>query len=368
MVIADRNAEKGEKLARELGDRVSIKKVDASDFSSLLEAFRGADAVVNTLGPFYHWGEKVLKAAIRAKVNLVDIDDDYDATQRCLEMDQEARNAGILAIVGLGTTPGLTNLLAKYGARGIEPEKIETSWVWTAVDPLMGPAIIYHFFHAISGEVPTYIDGRWVKVKALSEPEVVEFPAPFGRIEVANVGHPEPVTIPRYIRGVKKVTNKGTVWPKLLADLAKTFAMIGLTEMREVSLGSLTICPRDLMVELTLRLNELSSPELVESVIKEIEGFGEYAMGVALRVDVEGKKEDRVIRRSYSLVSPSAVRATALPAALGVVKMLRENYENRGVYPPEGIIEPGKFLRDVAKDFEIQEVEEKRGKLSQILE
>jgi len=39
-------------------------------------------------------------------------------------------------------------------------------------------------------------------------------------------------------------------------------------------------------------------------------------MGVVLRVDVEGKKGDRIIRRSYSLVSPSAVRATALPATL----------------------------------------------------
>jgi len=75
----------------------------------------------------------------------------------------------------------------------------------------MGHAIIYHFFHAISWEVPTYADGRWVNVKALSEPEVVEFPAPFGRTEVANIGHPDPVTIPKYIRGVKKVTNKGTV-------------------------------------------------------------------------------------------------------------------------------------------------------------
>lgn len=104
-----------------------IKKVDASDLSSLLETFRGADAVVNTLGPFYQWGEKILKAAIMAEVNLIDIDDDYDTTQRCLELDQEAKNAGIMAVVGLGATPGLINLLAKYGARGIEPEKIDTA-------------------------------------------------------------------------------------------------------------------------------------------------------------------------------------------------------------------------------------------------
>lgn len=35
------------------------------------------------------------------------------------------------------------------------------------------------------------VNGKWANVKALSEPEVVEFPTPFGRTEVAYVGRPE---------------------------------------------------------------------------------------------------------------------------------------------------------------------------------
>jgi saccharopine dehydrogenase-like NADP-dependent oxidoreductase len=363
VVIADRNVERGRELAGELGDRVSVRGVEAEDPSSLVEALKGAEVAVSTLGPFYRHGERVLRAALRAGVNLVDIDDDYDATERCLGLDREAREAGVLAIVGLGATPGLTNLMARLGAEGMEAEEVDTAWAWTAVDPSMGPAIVHHFFHAITGEVPTYREGEWVRVKALSEPEVVEFPPPLGRMEVGHVGHPEPVTLPRYLRGVRRVTNKGTIWPRLLAEVAGTFARMGLTELREVNVRGQSLSPREFLVELTLRLEELAPPELMEEAARELEAFGEYAMGVGLRVEVRGKREGKEVRRFYSLASPSAVRATALPAALGALWVLRGEVGGKGVHAPEGVIEPSRFLREVAGELEIWEGEERRGRL-----
>jgi len=299
-----------------------------------------------------------LKAAIKAGVNLVDVNDDYDATERCLKLDGDAKKAGIVAIIGLGATPGITNIMAKYGARGIEVEEINTAWAWTAVDPSMGRAIVKHFFHAITGEVPTYRDGKIVMVKALSEPEIVEFPH-LGKMEVSHVGHPEPITIPRYIRA-RSVTNKGTIWPRALADIAKSFARIGLTRDASLSLLGRSVILRDLLVDIVLKLEDFISPELMEEVLKELQTLGDYAMGLGIRVEVRGKRGDEEIRRLYSLSSPSAVRATALPAALGVLEVMKKGLDVSGVYPPEGAIEPSKFLKELAKDFEIWEVEERR--------
>ena len=70
----------------------------------------------------------------------------------------------------------------------------------------MGPAIIDHYFHAITDMVTAYRDGEWVKVPALSEPECFEFPSPIGAWEVAHVGHPEPVTIPATSRSATCTT------------------------------------------------------------------------------------------------------------------------------------------------------------------
>ena len=47
----------------------------------------------------------ILKAAIEAHVNIVDIDDDFDATKDSLDLDKSAQKAGITAIIGMGASP-----------------------------------------------------------------------------------------------------------------------------------------------------------------------------------------------------------------------------------------------------------------------
>ncbi|MEM0358723.1 MAG: saccharopine dehydrogenase NADP-binding domain-containing protein [Candidatus Hadarchaeales archaeon] len=363
LVVADKDLERAKSLCEEVGGRASPKQVDANDFSSLAEVLRGVDVAVNTIGPYYLYGAKVLRSAIKTGTCLVDVDDDYDATEECLSLHGEAERAGVLAIIGLGATPGLLNLLAKYGATGLEVEEIHTAWAWTGVDPEMGPAIISHYFHAITGEIVTYREGKWEKVKALSEPEVVAFPPPVGEQRVYHVGHPEPVTLPRYIHGVKTVTNKGTIWPSFLADLAKTFAEVGLTSLKELSLRGVSVPLREILVQLTLNLTDFAPPELLERAQEELEKLGEYSLGVALRAEVRGKEGGKRVRRIYGIVCPSAVVATALPAALGALGIARGGIEGKGVFPPEGIIEPRSFLREVGKRIEIFETEERWGKL-----
>lgn len=364
IVVADKNVEKASELCSELGGRTTARRVDANDPSSLVEALRGAEVAVSTVGPYYTYGAKVLRSAIKAGTHLVDVDDDYDATGECLNLREEAERAGVLAIVGLGATPGLLNLMGKCGADELdEVDEIHTAWAWTGVDPEMGPAIISHYFHAITGEVPTYRGGEWVRVKALSEPEVVTFPPPVGPRRVYHVGHPEPVTLPRYVRGVKTVTNKGTIWPTSLADLAKTFSEVGLTTLRELNLRGTSVPLREIMVHLTLDLADFAPPELLEEAQRELEDLGEYSLGVALRAEVRGRKEGKRARRIYGAACRSAVTATALPAAVGALWIAREEVRGKGVFPPEGLIEPGRFLREVGKEVEIFETEELSGRL-----
>lgn len=81
VVIADKNLEAAKKLATEVGGKTSVRSVDASEHRSLVDVMKDADIVLNTVGPFHVFGEKVVRAAIEAKTNLVDICDDWDATQ-----------------------------------------------------------------------------------------------------------------------------------------------------------------------------------------------------------------------------------------------------------------------------------------------
>lgn len=355
IIIADKNLEKAEKIAEELGEKVKTQKVDATSLDSLTKVIEKADVAISTLGPFHKFGSKVLKAAIEAGTDFIDVDDDYDATIDCLKLHEEAKDAGITAIIGLGATPGLTNIWAKYGAEKLDDVKeIHTSWAWTAIDPDMGPGITDHYFHAITGDVPTFKNGELVEVPALSESKSIEFPSPLGEFEPANAGHPEPVTIPRYIEGVQTVTNKGIVWPGSLNEAAELFAELGLTSQREILVRGESVPVREIMVQIIMALEDIAPEETIGKAMSEIEEYDDYAMkGVGLKTVVTGKLDGESEEYEYASSCEDARVATALPAVIGAQLLMEEDYEKSGVFAPEGILDPETFLRKIDGEIEI---------------
>ena len=298
ITIADKNVEKAKEIAKMVGGDIKILHVDAAAEDSLVNAIKGFDVAVSAIGPFHKFGVPILKAALRAGVNFVDINDDYDATEEALKLHEEAQERKVTALIGMGATPGITNLLARHGTRKLDKvSEIGTYWIWTAIDPTMGPAIIDHYFHAITGMIPTYKNGEWVMVKALSEPEYYEFPKPIGSWEVAHAGHPEPVTIPRYIK-VKNVCNKGGVWPSDLNDIAKIFSTLGLTSLKEIRIGNYVFKARDVAVAITLALSEITPPEETEKSVEPLcERLGKYALtGLGLATVVKGRWDEKTVK------------------------------------------------------------------------
>ena len=359
VVIADKNLEAASKLAAEVGDKTSVKTVDASEHESLVDVMKDADVVLSTLGPFYVFGERVVRAAVEAKTNLVDICDDWDATQSCLNLDEEAKKAGVTIIIGLGASPGIMNVMARYAADKLDRvDEIHTSWAQTGVDPTEGPAIVDHYFHAITGKVLTYRDGKWLEITANSEPEMVEFVPPVGRFEVCHVGHPEPITIPRYIKGVKTVCNKGGIWPNMFAEAARYFARAGFTSLKEVTIGEISMSARSILTSLVLKIPELAAPEELEAIISEVGQYGNFGLtGLALRTEVKGERQGKPVRYVYGC-GAAADLITMLPAVLGVLMFTRGQIKGAGVFAPESIVDPKIFLQELTRDIPVWETEE----------
>ena len=358
-IVADYDLDAAQALVKEVGGNASAIKVDARDFDSLVNTLRGADAVINYVGPYYVFGEPIVKGAIEAKVPLVDVCDDGDATVSMLKHDQAARDAGIPIVVGLGATPGITNLMAAEGAAKLDRvDDIHTAWAWTAMDPKMtGRAIIDHYFHAISGNIITFRDGCWVEITAMSVTRSMEFSHPIGFFEVKEVGHPEPVTIPRYIKGVKNVTNNGGVWPPRFTEIAMFIKSIGLPELTEMKVNEHTVYARDVATAIVLALPTVAT-DLIESMIEEtVDRYGEFGIqGVALRVDVKGEKNGRPAQYSYRCCHSEADLLTALPAVLGAAMLVNGQIENTGVCAPEGIVDSKVFLDQLKKDIPVEEI------------
>lgn len=331
VTIADYRVKQARKLAAELGERAAGMFVDANNRDSLLGAMRSADAVVGCIGPFYAFAPRMVRAAIRAGVNYVDICDDYGPMEELFALHEDAQAAGTTVITGLGWTPGLSNVMARKAADQLdEVDEIRIAWVGGAADS-QGLAVIKHVFYAITGDVPTYRDGQWVDVPARSGRERVEFPQPLGAIEVFHSGHPEPLTIPRYIEA-KTVSLKGSLTPRWNVLLASLFVKLGLTRTPG-------------------RIDRLAR------LVHRIEGLFR-AGGVplsGLRVDVRGRRDGEGWTYSFTTADKMG-RLTGIPAAIGAVMLARGEIEPRGVLAPEGCIEPEPFLAELSKrGIEVEE-------------
>ena len=78
---------------------------------SVSALLRGADVVLNAIE--YVFNLPVLKACIQEKVHYADLGGLFHMTRTLMRMHDEVSAAGITAILGMGGTPGVTNVLAR---------------------------------------------------------------------------------------------------------------------------------------------------------------------------------------------------------------------------------------------------------------
>ena len=327
VTIADLNLEAAEKLAQSLGDRrVAVEGVDAASRSDLVRVLRGHDTAAGALGPFYRYEKPIVEAALEAGINYVSICDDHDASDAVLQLDQYARDKGLKILTGLGWTPGLSNMLARKGYDELDRvDSIRVYWAGSAGDSV-GFAVILHTIHIFTGMVTSYQNGSHLEIKAGSGKEAVDFPEPLGKVQTYHLGHPEPVTLPRYLEGIKEVTLKGGLAENYLNGLAKLVAALRLTnsDRKKVRLG---------------KILKKAMPLFPVDKNRNLSG---------IRVDIAGEREGRKVNISYAAVDHMC-RLTGIPLSIGAYHMAKGDIKRTGVFGPEaeGSIDPGLFLQEM---------------------
>ena len=347
IVIGDLYEEVAENVAKSLGNIGSSIKVDVLDKESLVKILKEFPLMLNCTGPFYLCGPPTLSAAIDARINYVDICDDYDATIKMLEMDSKAIENEVSALIGMGSSPGLANVLAKFAADFLFDE-VESIDIYHAHggEPSEGPAVVKHRIHSMMIDIPVFLDGEFKAVRLFEESgkmleEETDFPG-IGKYPVYAYPHPETITLPKYIdKGLKRVTNLGLVLPPEYAELIKTIVKIGMTEKEPIKVGEIHIPPIDFAVAFILK----KRMELVEKAgLKEPVG----SIKIVVKGIVDGKKH------TYSFALSSRGQGmgegTGIPAAIGAILMAKGSIRKKGVFPPEAAVDPLEVIA-LAKDI-----------------
>ncbi len=340
IVIGENRYEDACGFADELGSAASAVRVDAGDPASLKSAMAGSSVVLNCIGPFYTYGPPVLTAAIEARVDYVDVCDDLDATEKMLELDEDARRAGICALIGMGNSPGMANVIARWCADTMLDQVDEVNIFHAhGGEPAEGPGVIKHRIHAMTSDIPLFIDGRFVTVRMLEESgrEFVtetEFKG-LGTFPVYPYPHPETITMPRHLKGVKRVTNNGFVLPLDYFQLTMDTVRLGICTEEPLVVQGREVIPIEFAVSYIISRR----PGLLEAA-----GLNEPTG--CLKVEVKGRKDGGAHAYVFSMFSKGAGagEGTGIPAALGAMLMVQGKIREKGVVPPEAGVVPAEML------------------------
>lgn len=325
---------------------VRVESHDILEPTSLRKALHDADVVVNCAGPFFTLGVPALETAIETGTTYVDICDDPAPTTAMLTLDERARQAGVGAVIGMGASPWVSNLLALRASRHLDLiEYCYTAWpldtpspgsTTDAPDEIVDAdgrpaAAVIHLMEQISGVVDVVEGGRLVERSPL-EPVELHFP---GRTPGTGyiVGHPEPVT--------------------LRDSLGLTGRSACVMLLRPTTVAYLRRLRSDLD---TGRLDHrgaadaLVKPTAVRSVRALLDGRGIAGHGglPEFFVLLRGTKDGSAVTVGCHLTSapPGMDAVTAIPAVLAV-RQLIDRALPPGVHAPERVIDPDRLLVDL---------------------
>jgi len=356
VVIADYNKEKAEKMAADLGKGTTAAFFDAHDADSIRKVIQGSDVVLNCVGPFYSTVKTILEVVLEEKINYVDVCDDVDVTLDILEWDGIAKEKGVRALIGMGSSPGVTNILARLAADSLldEVEAIDIFHTHGG-EPFEGEGVIEHRFHCMSIDIPMYLDGRLQHVKYFEEDGIAlreEFTFPqVGDTLLYPYPHPEQITIPEYIP-LKQVTNKGSVLPEPYYNLIRDICALGLQDKNPVNVKGQSIRPYDFSIAYIIRERD--------RILKET-NFG--AQRGCVTVIAKGKKEGKYLEYRFHMASTSQAlgEGTGIPAAMGAIAMHQGMVKEDGVMPPEACINASEFIKLVPEIMQSDESSQKEG-------
>jgi len=380
VTLADASPRAIERLRDRLGTptHVEYRQVDASDDALLQDEFADVDLVINALEPSFNIG--VMDACLRSNTHYMDLaqggpryktgtPDSFEF----LGWSQQFKDLGLLAILGMGMDPGVTNVMARYGADRMDEVKrigvrdgdngsvagLEGQFysLWSpsiAIEECLLSAMVWE-------------DGEHKRIGTFQGKQMFPFPEPLGPQPVYIVDHEEAKTLPLYIPGIR---DKGLEYCDFRYGLddefvstLKVLGSLGLNSPFPIDVKGQKVAPRDVVVSL------LPDPGEIQS---EATGWG--VIGTLIEGSNNGKEQKLFyyVKNSYEECH-AEMGGTAVnyqtgrpPAAMAELfaqdKLTVDGQVPAGCYPCESF-DPEPIVEQLKKHNIVMEVTDLADKL-----
>ena len=335
-----------------LVESVKLAELDANNTDAVAAMAKAEkiDTVVNCA--WYQTNLSVMDACLRAGAHYTDLGGLFDTTLKQLQLNQRWKDADLNATIGLGSTPGLTNIAGAAGAAKLEKvDTINIYCTWGNTLPAKESGWPGYSIRTVMDEFTQepvmWLDGKHVKQPVLSGETTVNMQDPIGKITAYYVKHSEPATMGKYIgKGCRNVTFR-IGFPSTDFATFKTLKNLGFADTTEVQVGEAKASPLDFLTAMYQRAIAKSRSERLPNEEYEYDAF---------RIDVIGFVKDSPATVTYYIITwndpergLTSARDTAVPPSIVSEWQATRKIKTAGVFPAEAVVDPIPFFHEVGR-------------------
>ncbi|MEI6214496.1 MAG: saccharopine dehydrogenase family protein [Desulfuromonadales bacterium] len=348
ITLASRTKSKCDTIAAQLGNSIRTAQVDADNVPELVALIRQVQPklVINVALPYQDL--HIMDACLETGVNYLDTANYEPLDTAKFEYSWQwayhdcFKQAGIMALLGSGFDPGVTNVYTALAAKKYL-DVVEEIDIIDANAGSHGQPFATNFNPEINIREVTAIcrhweNGQFVESPPLSTKRVFDFPEGIGPMNCYRLYHEEMESIVRHIPTIRKAQFWMTFSDNYLKHL-EVLQNVGMTRIDEVEFNGRKIVPIQFLKAL------LPDPGSLGPLTK-----GKTCIGVIARGHKDGKKKQVYIynicdhEACYREVQSQAISyTTGVPAVVGAIMMLTGTWHEAGVWNMEQF-DPEAFL------------------------
>jgi len=356
ITLASRTLSRCDAIAKNVlkrtGVKISTATVDADDVPQLVTLIKqiGADIVINVALPYQDL--TIMDACIQTGVDYLDTANyEHPDTAKFEYKEQWARDgkfkdANIMALLGSGFDPGVTNVFCAYAQKHYFDE-IHTIDILDCNAGDHGYAFATNFnpeinLREVSAKGRYWEEGKWIETQPMAIKQVWDYPE-VGKKDSYLLYHEEMESLVKHIKGLKRIRFFMTFGESYLTHM-KCLENVGMLGIKEVEHKGMKIVPMEFLATL------LPDPSTLGSRTKGKTNIGIFAKGLK-----DGVKKTIYIyqvsdhEKCYEEVLSQGVSyTTGVPAMIGAKLMLEGKWKGKGVFNMEEF-NPDPFMEELSQ-------------------
>lgn len=321
LLALDVDGERAAQVAAQHGaGRACAAAVDARE--GLAGMLAGSDVLVNAAS--YRLNVVAMRAALDADCDYIDLGGLYWMTAHQLELHERFQRAGRLAVLGMGSSPGKTNVMAVRAVRALAGPVHALHVAAAGRDPepttaLRVPYALRTLLDELTMAPVVLDDGQPRELEPLAPGGIVRFPDPIGEVATIHTLHSELRTFgPSF--GVREASFRLSLPPGLLRRLEE---LRGAPEEEVAAAQAAAVAPSARAVSAHV-VQASSADGRTASVSALTEPMAEWELG-------------------------GGVVSTAAPAAALLRLLARGHVRRVGVHPPEKCVDPDDLFPELER-------------------